>query len=100
MFFLSPTPRRKNNFGRRLVTICRRRGAAGVWANFATMKVQNVWGQAVLGMDLFSISHKKAANLRHEAVDPQNVKKKPNPYLEFAKIFITFDTHLTLTTNS
>ncbi|MDY4185974.1 MAG: hypothetical protein SOX83_08570 [Sodaliphilus sp.] len=40
------------------------------------MKVQNVWGQAVLGMDLFSISHKKAANLRHEAVDPQNVTKK------------------------
>ncbi|MDD6900611.1 MAG: hypothetical protein PUE25_02140 [bacterium] len=39
------------------------------------MNVQNVWGQAVLGMDLFSISHKKAANLRHEAVDPQNVKK-------------------------
>ena len=74
MFFLSPT-HRKNNFGRRLVTICRRRGAAGVWANFATMNVQNVWGQAVLGMDLFSISHKKAANLRHEAVDPQNVKK-------------------------
>lgn len=58
-----------------MVTICRRRGATGVWANFATMKVQNVWGQAVLGMDLFSISHKKAANLRHEAVDPQNVKK-------------------------
>lgn len=74
MFFIT-YPQRKNNFGRRLVTICRRRGAAGVWANFATMKVQNVWGQAVLGMDLFSISHKKAANLRHEAVDPQNVKK-------------------------
>ena len=85
---------------------------AGVWLQYAggvgipvggqsaTMNVQNVWGQAVLGMDLFSISHKKAANLRHEAVDPQNVKKKPNPYLEFAKIFITFDTHLTLTTNS
>ena len=74
MFFIT-YPQRKNNFGRRLVTICRRRGATGVWANFATMKVQNVWGQAVLGMDLFSISHKKAANLRHEAVDPQNVKK-------------------------
>lgn len=74
MFFIT-YPQRKNNFGRRLVTICRRRGATGVWANFATMNVQNVWGQAVLGMDLFSISHKKAANLRHEAVDPQNVKK-------------------------
>ena len=58
-----------------MVTIDRRRGATGVWANFATMNVQNVWGQAVLGMDLFSILHKKAANLRHEAVDPQNVKK-------------------------
>ena len=99
MCFFSPTPP-ETNFGRRLVTICRRRGATGRWANFATMNVQNVWGQAVLGMDLFSISHKKAANLRHEAVDPQNVKKKPNPYLEFAKIFITFDTYLTLTTNS